>query len=93
MSEKYSIPNIALKGICSSALGMPISIIVNLLSLSWIIEVANTYNYFFASLIIAAPFMITSAIRISVIDIIYQKYNIDLNPAHLIKRIISAHKK
>lgn len=93
MSEKYSISNIAIKGICSSTLGLPVSILVNLLSLGWIIEVANSYNYFFASIIVAAPFVITSAIRICVIDIIYQKYNIDINPTSLIKRIISVHKK
>lgn len=66
---------------------MPISAILNILTLDWIVDVANTYNYFLAAVIIALPFMITSAMRISIIDWVYQKYNIDLNPASIIGKL------
>lgn len=84
---KYSIKNIIAKGFYSSLIGVPISVLVNILMLDWIVHVASTYNYYFSAVIVAMPFLITSAIRISVIDIIYQKYNIDLNPASLLKKI------
>ncbi len=84
---KYSTKNIFLKGFYSSLLGMPISAILNILTLDWIVDVANTYNYFLAAVIIALPFMITSAMRISIIDWVYQKYNIDLNPASIIGKL------
>jgi len=76
---KYSIKNLALKSVVSSFLGLPISFGVNMMILGWIVDLSTQFQYAAVSIIIAIPFAITSAVRLFIIDYVYDRFNIRLD--------------
>lgn len=87
MVKKYSTKNILWKAIYSSTVGLPISITLTAVMISFIYWVTHTYEWYISALAISAPFFIASVIRQFLIDFAYQKYNIDISPAHLFEII------
>jgi len=66
---------------------MPISYLLNISILPLFITELRE-NVLIAGALIAIPFLLASTIRIFVIDYIYQRHGINLDPSHLIKKVV-----
>ena len=84
---KYSVRNLAIKSLVSSFIGLPISFGVNILILNWIVNLSTQMQYAMVSLVIAIPFALTSALRLFVIDYVYDRFNIRLDPVYHIGKL------
>ena len=87
MKPNYSIKNILYKALYSSAVGFPISMAINALLIHWIAYVATEYPWLYASIIIGIPYFIASFTRQFLIDYVYQKWGIMIDPKVLIYRL------
>jgi len=76
------------KATLSASCGLPLAYVINLSVLPHITAVIES-NPYLASALIAIPFFVASQMRIFSIDYIYEKYHINIDPIHLIKRIMS----
>jgi hypothetical protein len=84
MKPNYSIKNILYKALYSSAIGFPISLGINAVLIKWIAFVATTYPWLYAAVIIGIPYFIASFTRQFLIDYVYQKWGIMIDPKVLI---------
>jgi len=91
--KKYNTKNILWKAVYSSTVGLPISITLTAVMISFIYWVTHTQPWYVSSLAISAPFFVASVIRQFLIDYAYQKYNVDISPAHLFSSIGKYFKK
>ena len=73
------------KATLSSSVGLPIAYMLNVTILPFFVP-ALQENTFVASAFITIPFLLASIMRIFTIDFIYQKYGINIEPLHLIKK-------
>lgn len=80
--------NLFVKANLSAMAGLPISFVVNVAILplfsGWF---ANPETVYGASALISIPFYITSVSRLYIIDKVYEKYGININPSDMIKRL------
>jgi len=75
------------KATFSASAGLPISYLLNITILPLFITELRE-NVLIAGALIAIPFLMASTIRIFVIDYIYQRHGINLDPAHLLKKAV-----
>jgi uncharacterized membrane protein len=89
--NKYSVKKMLYKALYSSIVGFPISMGINVVLIHWIGYVATHYPWLYASIVIGIPYFIASFTRQFLIDYVYQKYNVMIDPKvlieHLYKRI------
>jgi hypothetical protein len=81
------------KAIYNAAIGFPISMCLNALLLGWIYQVIHEYIWILAAVFIGIPYFIASAVRQFLIDYIYEKYDIDISPGHLVDLVWRTFKK
>jgi len=76
------------KAFLSALVGAPIAFGLNIGVLPTFVELIEQ-NVFLASFLIIIPFIIASTVRMTVIDYVYEKYRINLDPMyHVRKRLI-----
>lgn len=85
---KYSTKSLFFKALYSSSLGLPISIALNLGLVDWIKTTVSNNGHIEAALILSIPFFIASVFRIFLIDWVYNQYNINIEPTHIIKKLV-----
>jgi len=73
------------KAFLSAIIGSPIAYTLNLGVLPTFSELIDE-NIFLASFLIIIPFIIASAIRMTIIDYVYEKYRVNLDPLYHIKK-------
>jgi len=82
------ISSLLTKSFLSALIGSPIAYTLNLGVLPTFSELIDE-NIFLASFLIIIPFIIASAIRMTVIDYVYEKYHVNLDLMyHVRKRLI-----
>jgi hypothetical protein len=91
--NKYSVKNMLYKAIYNAAIGFPISMVLNAFLLGWIYQVIHEYVWLLAAIFIGIPYFIASAVRQFLIDFVYEKYDIDISPGHLLELIGRQFKK
>lgn len=80
--------NLFVKANLSALAGLPISFMVNIAILPLFSDwFANPETVYLGASLVAIPFYITSVSRLYIIDKVYEKYGIDINPSRLVKRI------
>jgi hypothetical protein len=80
--------NLFIKANMSALAGLPISFLVNLSILPLFSDwFSNPETVYLGASLVAIPFYITSVSRMYIIDLVYQKYGININPSVLIKRL------
>ena len=79
------ISSLFAKGMFSALVGAPVSYGINLGVLPTLSEIINE-NIYLASFLIIIPFIIASTIRMTVIDYVYAKHKINLDPMYYIKK-------
>jgi len=79
------ITSLFTKGLFSAIVGSPIAYSLNLGVLPTFSELIDE-NIFLASFLILVPFIIASTIRMTVIDYVYERYKINLDPMYYIKK-------
>ena len=67
--------------------GIPISMALNFAILPFFLDIIKE-NYFFGTIFLTLPYFIASVIRIFVFDYYYEKYNVHLDPAYYIKKML-----
>lgn len=88
MNKKYSSKNIFIKAVYSSLVGLPISMALTAGMMGFIYWASHELNYAIAAVLISMPFFIMSFTRMFLIDWVYQKYNVRIEPQYLIGRLI-----
>jgi len=82
------ISSLLTKAFASALIGSPIAYSLNVSILPSFTNLINE-NVFLAGALITAPFLIVSAVRMFLIDYIYEKYHVNLDVMyHLKKRLI-----
>lgn len=84
----YSPKPIFYKAIFSALTGLPISILLNQLLVGWMESVISSHEHYLAAIIISFPYVLASIIRIFLIDWVYIRFNVDITPEHLIKKLL-----
>jgi len=79
------ISSLFAKGLFSAIVGSPIAYSLNLGVLPTFSELIDE-NIWLASFLILLPFIIASTIRMTVIDYVYEKYKVNLDPMYYIKK-------
>jgi len=79
------ISSLLTKSFASALVGSPIAYSLNVSILPSFTNLINE-NVFLAGVLITTPFLIVSAVRMFLIDIIYEKYHINLDVMYHIKR-------
>ena len=79
------ISSLLIKGLFSAIVGSPIAYSLNITVLPSFSELIDE-NIYLASFLIIIPFIIASTVRMTVIDYVYEKYKINLDPMHYIKK-------
>lgn len=74
------------KATFSSGSGMPIAFLLNLLILPLFTEVIQK-NPLFAALLIGIIYTTVSIFRLFIIDVVEDRYGLNIRPAHLIQRL------
>lgn len=85
---KYSTNSILLKALYSSSIGLPISLLLNLALVEWIKDVVTNNGHIEAALILSIPFFVASIMRIFLIDWVYNRYSVNIEPSHIIKKLV-----
>jgi len=70
----------------SASAGLPISYLLNITILPFFVTELQE-NILIAGALISIPFLMASTIRIFVIDYVYQRHGINIDPAHLLKNL------
>jgi len=83
------ISSLLSKACLSALVGSPIAYGLNVSVLPTFVELIDQ-NVFLASALICVPFFVASTLRMFVIDFVYQKYHINLDPLYYVKRIIKS---
>ena len=81
------ISSLLSKACLSALVGSPIAYGLNVGVLPTFVELIEQ-NVFLASALIVVPFFIASTLRMFVIDYVYEKYKINLDPVYHVKRMI-----
>jgi len=82
------ISSLLTKAFLSAMVGAPVALGLNIGVLPVFVTLIEQ-NVFLASVLIAIPFILASTVRIFLIDLVYEKYNIQLDPmVHIKKRLI-----
>jgi len=82
------ISSLLTKASLSALIGSPIAYGLNIGVLPTFVELIEQ-NVFLASALIVVPFFVASTLRMFVIDYVYEKYHINLDPLyHVRKRLI-----
>ncbi len=84
-----NIKNIISKNTISSLAGMPLAFTINLMLLPSLVKLIE-YNWFFGTLVVSAPYVAVSIIRMSLIDIVWEKYRINIEPSYYFKKLLSS---
>jgi len=82
------ISSLLSKACLSALVGSPIAYGLNIGVLPTFVEIIDE-NVFLASALIAIPFCVASILRMFVIDYVYQKYHINLDPVYQVKKILN----
>lgn len=81
--------NLFVKANMSALAGLPISWIVNVSVLPFFAPFfATSEGAIIGASLVSIPFYITSVFRMYLIDFVYAKYNVDINPTTLFKRLL-----
>jgi len=83
------ITSLLSKACLSALVGSPIAYGLNVGVLPTFVELIEQ-NVFLASALIVVPFFIASTLRMFVIDYVYEKYHVNLDPVYHVKRIIKS---
>lgn len=81
--------NIFVKANTNAGLGFPISYVLNIvITFPLVIYLAeNGVDWFSGALILGIPFYWASVWRMYIIDYVYEKYNININPSYLLIKL------
>jgi len=79
------ITSLFTKGLFSAIVGSPIAYSLNLGVLPTFSELIDE-NIYLASFLILIPFIIASTIRMTLIDYVYARYKVNLDPMYYIKK-------
>ena len=79
------ITSLFTKGLFSAIVGSPIAYSLNLGVLPTFSELIDE-NIYLASFLILVPFIIASTIRMTLIDYVYERYKVNLDPMYYIKK-------
>ena len=77
--------NLFLKATYSAAIGFPISLGLNLVLQDYIKWSIVEYRGIIAAILIGIPYFVASQWRQFILDYIYEKYGIRLDPKHLLR--------
>jgi len=83
------ISSLLTKAGLSALIGSPIAYGLNVGVLPTFVKLIDE-NVFLASALIAVPFFVASTLRMFVIDYVYQKYHINLDPVYQVKRLLKS---
>ena len=90
LEHKSNTKQLFYKAGFSSLAGLPIAYLLNISILPFFVtEIAE--NAMIAGALICIPFVMASITRIFIIDYVYDKWHINLNPTHIIR--IAVHKE
>ena len=81
------ITSLLSKAILSALVGSPIAYGLNVGVLPFFVKLIDE-NVFLASALIVVPFFVASSLRIFVIDFVYQKYHLNLDPVYHVKKLL-----
>jgi len=85
--------NIFQRSLSSAIFGLPISYIVNVAIFIPLVYWLHDYPLWVIGALGAIPFFVTSIARMFVIDYIWFKYRINIEPKHLVSRLWKQQKK
>lgn len=83
--------NLIWKGVTSATAGYPISFVMNLFMLPWLVEWIE-WNWVLGTLALGAPYFGASVARMFIIDYFWEKYNINVDPGYYIKQMLNRRK-
>jgi len=90
MKKKYNPlakSNILSRATSSAVAGLPIAYAVNLLIFIPLVYMMEGYPWWFIGAIGSIPFFVTSVIRMYLIDYVWFKYQVNIDPKHIISTL------
>jgi len=78
--------NIFQRAFSSALFGLPIAYVINVFIFIPLVYVMRDYDWWIIGIIGAIPFFLTSILRMWVIDYIWFKYRINIEPKHLVMK-------
>jgi len=81
------ITSLLSKACLSALVGSPIAYGLNVDVLPTFVELIDE-NVFLASALIVVPFFIASTLRMFVIDYVYEKHHVNIDPLYHVKRML-----
>lgn len=87
-SKLFSSSNILQRATSSAIAGLPIAYAVNLFIFIPLVYLMEGYPWWLIGLVGSIPFVITSVIRMYIIDWLWFKHKINVDPRHLILRLM-----
>ena len=89
MMIKQETKDLFWKAVSIAASGYPISYVLNLTILPPMLTIVDLHaNPVLNTVFIGIPYFFASVLRIFGFDYIYNKYNIHIDPAHYIKKVL-----
>lgn len=87
--DPTSKTNLFSKAVGSATAGLPISYILNIIALIPLVIIMGSHGYpeWSIALVVAIPFFWASVFRMFLIDYMWVKHNINVDPKHLMKRL------
>jgi len=79
--------NIFQRAVGSALAGLPIAYLVNIFIFIPLVYLMQDYEWWIIGVIGAIPFFLTSILRMYIIDWIWFKYKINIEPKHICKRL------
>ena len=83
-----NLKQIIYKNSVSATAGYPIAFAVNLMLLPQLIEWVE-WNWFFGTMALGAPYFAVSVFRMTLIDYTWEKYQINIDPTHYVKKLLN----
>jgi len=88
MESTELIRDIITKNMISATAGFPIAFIINLSLLPTLVKLIE-YDWFFGTLALGIPYFAVAVIRMTLIDYVWNRYNINIDPTHYFKKFIN----
>ena len=87
-SELFSNRNILQRATSSALAGLPIAYAVNLFIFIPLVFYLQEYPWWFIGALGAVPFVVTSVARMFIVDWLWFKHKVNIEPKHLFMRLL-----
>lgn len=83
-----NVKNILTKNVVSALAGFPIAFGMNLLILPSLMDWVE-YHWFIGTLALGVPYFVASVARMSTVDLVWEKYQINIDPTYYMKKLLN----